>query len=435
VIERDKLNRERPEHRPGVPQSWHIHSLMLRGQHELEALFPGVCEKALELGAVRIDRARDMVVWSKYGWWPRYDSGLVPLCATRTLLEFAERSRFFALTKNAIVLDDTRVLELIAEPQRGGHLARGVVTSHPDYPNIQADLVIDCTGRAARWKEWFKQRSVSLPRETIVDAGCGYASRLYRPHDADEFSWKAMVSDTAFPTHPRYGAIIPVEDGQWLVTLGCFNAAYPPTDEDGYLDFARSLATPLFAQALERAEPLSKVRSSRKHEMHWNHFESYSHPVSHYIILGDSAWSYNPHYAQGMTVALSCARILGELAAEKRDLTGLAKRYYRQAKKFAWQQWSATAQLDRLWGGEQDQNICLKLYRPMNELILSAAAVDPVVSRALLAGAHAIVTPFGSLTPDVIARVALHALNKLMLGGAAHALQSLPQPPAVRSPK
>jgi flavin-dependent dehydrogenase len=86
---------------------------------------------------------------------------------------------------------------------------------------------------------------------------------------------------------------------------------------------------------LEAAEPITKVRSSRKHEMHWNHFDSYSQPVSHYIALGDSAWSYNPHYAQGMTVALSCARILGELAGEKRDLAGLAKRYYRHAKKFA----------------------------------------------------------------------------------------------------
>jgi flavin-dependent dehydrogenase len=237
VVERDTLNRERPEHRPGVPQSWHIHSLMLRGQHELEALFPGVCETALELGAVRIDHARDLVAWSKYGWWPRYDSGLVPLCATRALLEFAERTRFFALTKNATVLDNTRVLELITESQRGGFRARGVVTNHPDHPTIQADLVIDCSGRAARWKEWFKQRSVPLPRETVVDAGCGYASRFYRPRDPDAFSWKAMVCDTAFPQHPRYGAIIPIEDGQWLVTLGCFNDVYPPTDEEGYLDF------------------------------------------------------------------------------------------------------------------------------------------------------------------------------------------------------
>src|SRR6201992_3755407 len=99
VIERDVLARERPEHRGGVPQSWHIHSLLLRGQRELEDLFPGFLEEAVRLRAVRFDHAADLVAYTNYGWEPRYESEFIALSATRALLEFAQRQRFFALNE------------------------------------------------------------------------------------------------------------------------------------------------------------------------------------------------------------------------------------------------------------------------------------------------------------------------------------------------
>jgi glycine/D-amino acid oxidase-like deaminating enzyme len=104
VIERDHLSASTPEHRPGVPQSWHIHNLTLRGQNELEELFPGFCAEAIALGAMQVDYARDISRCTELGWMPLFESGFVALSATRILFEFAERERFRALTRNAVVL-------------------------------------------------------------------------------------------------------------------------------------------------------------------------------------------------------------------------------------------------------------------------------------------------------------------------------------------
>jgi 2-polyprenyl-6-methoxyphenol hydroxylase-like FAD-dependent oxidoreductase len=109
VVERDQLPRAVPDHRRGVPQSWHIHNLTLRGQRELEALFPGFLAEALRLGSMQIDHSLDIAAFTSLGWEPQIDSGYIALSATRILLEFAERQRFDALTPNARVLEGTRV--------------------------------------------------------------------------------------------------------------------------------------------------------------------------------------------------------------------------------------------------------------------------------------------------------------------------------------
>ena len=53
----------------------------------------------------------------------------------------------------------------------------GVVTAAGE--SIEADLVIDASGRGSRAPEWQKPFGCEVP-ETRLDANWGYASRLYR---------------------------------------------------------------------------------------------------------------------------------------------------------------------------------------------------------------------------------------------------------------
>ena len=247
---------------------------------------------------------------------------------------------------NSRLLSSTKVTDLIVADADGGGPARvlGVTTDHPQEPEIRADLVVDCSGRKMGWKVWFKQHGLPLPKETIVDSRCAYSSRFYRPRDPSEFPWKAMIVDPAFPERPHWGVLIPLEGNDWVVTLGGFNGNYPPADEAGFMEFARALPTPAFAQALERAEPLTKIRAFRKLEMRWNHFEA-QHDVSRFIAIGDAAWAYNPLYGQGMSVAATCARILRDVVRNDDDLDSLSRRYYASASKFALPLWESHASI------------------------------------------------------------------------------------------
>ncbi len=414
LIDRDRFPRSVPEHRRGVPQSWHIHNLTLRGQRELEELFPGFVAAAVRLGAMQIDHALDVAAFTSLGWEPQFESGYIALSATRILLEFAERERFLALMKNAVLLEDTKVEELLTEPGPHGLQTVGVITDRANRREIRADLVVDCSGRSSRWKSWLEARGLTLPRETVVDSRCGYSSRFYRPRNPQQFRWKAMVVGAVFPDQPHWGVIVPLEQNDWVVTLGGFNGDYPPSDEQGFAEFARTLQTPLYTQALERADPLTQVRTFRRLEMRWNHFERDDPGLARFLVVGDAAWAYNPLYGQGMSIGVTCARILRDVLRERPDLDGLPRRYYPRAHRFAFPPWEATALMDMRWPktvGKRPWHA--KITLPVSDFIVCAGQCDETVSKAMLDGIHLLKQPYELLTPGVLLGVAKYGLRRL----------------------
>jgi 2-polyprenyl-6-methoxyphenol hydroxylase-like FAD-dependent oxidoreductase len=427
VIERDVLSRELPEHRPGVPQSWHIHNLTLRGQMELEALFPGYVEEAVALGAMQLDYGRDVARCTEYGFQKQFESGLIALSATRILLEFAERRRFFALMKNATLIEGTRVVDLITELVNGTQRAVGVRTDNPEARELRADLVIDCSGRATRWKKWFEARGIALPKETVVDSRAGYSSRFYKPHNPDEFRWKALVVDGTYPEHQHWGVIVPLENKQWVVTLGGLGGNYPPSDEEGFLACARTLLTPHYAEALQRAEPLTPVRTFRRMEMRWSHFEKYRGGIDRFLVIGDAAWAYNPLFGQGMSIGVTCARVLRDVLDENPRLEHLSRRYYPRAKKFAFPPWESTALLDMRWPNTVGKRpwyaqLSYKLF----DFAWHASHYDDAIIMAVIEGAHLLKQPHELLTPRVLWGFARFALRRFTL----NRLPPMPRLPA-----
>src|SRR5262245_41628983 len=67
LVERDTFPGG-PEPRKGVPQSRHIHILLVRGQRLLEAQFPGLMEELREAGAASVHWPRDMLWLGAKGW-------------------------------------------------------------------------------------------------------------------------------------------------------------------------------------------------------------------------------------------------------------------------------------------------------------------------------------------------------------------------------
>jgi hypothetical protein len=128
---------------------------------------------------------------------------------------------------------------------------------------LLGDLVVDASGRNSRTPQWLADLGFPAPAESIVDAQWGYASRLYRRPAITDAKWKAVLSMPKPPDHFTIGIMQPVEDWQWLVTLAGVNGRHPPVDEDGFLEFARGLRTPLIYEAIRYAEPLTPIYGYR----------------------------------------------------------------------------------------------------------------------------------------------------------------------------
>ena len=108
---------------------------------------------------------------------PRY----AVLSLTRPLLEHVVRERVLALPGVGL-RGGCRVRGL----ERAGGRWRVLVEDGPDE---EADLVVDASGRGSRLPTWLAALGLAVEEPETVDAGLGYASRLYRARDgrpADE---------------------------------------------------------------------------------------------------------------------------------------------------------------------------------------------------------------------------------------------------------
>ena len=170
--------------------------------------------------------------------------GLVSLCVSRPFLEGHVRARVRALPKVAF-LDSRDIVGLAATPD-GRRVTGARVLRRADggaEKLLGADLVVDATGRGSRTPIWLKALGYARPDEEQVRVGLGYTTRTYRlPPDA--LDGDLAVLDATTPEHPWGGTLLRLEGDRWMVTLAGMLGDHPPTDPDGFLDFARSLRFP-----------------------------------------------------------------------------------------------------------------------------------------------------------------------------------------------
>ena len=92
LVERDQFPTG-PQFRAGVPQSRHIHVLLVKGLQVLERLFPGFRADLVGAGAITVRWPADVLWLSPVGWGRRFPEGLELLSASRELFEWTTRRR------------------------------------------------------------------------------------------------------------------------------------------------------------------------------------------------------------------------------------------------------------------------------------------------------------------------------------------------------
>jgi 2-polyprenyl-6-methoxyphenol hydroxylase-like FAD-dependent oxidoreductase len=317
ILERDPLP-QGPEAHKGTPQARHVHAMLEAGMRVLDDLFPALVEEMLREGVERIDMGRD-TAWHHYGAWkPRYTSGYETILCTRSFLEWKVRERVVGLP-NVELRQESAVDGLLTDATR-----TRVTGVKVKGETLEADLVVDATGRGSRAPRWLEELGYGRPEEEQVGVGVGYASRFYeRPETPPPGDWKSMALYARAPESWRSGFISNVEGGRWIVSLSGYFGDHPPTDEAGFLEYARSLSTPHLYEAIRTAKPLTQPVTHAIPTSRWLHFERMRRFPDGFMLLGDSVCAINPVYGQGMTLISLGARLLGEcLAAQARATPG-----------------------------------------------------------------------------------------------------------------
>lgn len=422
LIERD-IYPETTETRRGIPQANHVHALLLRGRQVLEELFPGLQDEMIAAGAPLVDMANEIAWFTPAGWGVRFPSEMKVLSFTRPMLDLHVRRRLSANSRIEI-LDNTDVLRLV--PASDGNGLAGVLicprSSGSDRrvaKELQADLVVDATGRASRAPRWLNDLGYVSPEETVVNAHLGYASRLYRIPNHFNCDWKCAYVQSAPPERKRGAILFTVEDNRWLVTLVGGGGDYPPSDELAFLEFARSLPVSTIYDAIRVAEPISPIRTHRGTENRLRHFERAKELPDNFLLLGDAVCAFNPVYGQGMTIAsLGALTLQKSLSTQRRlhpdgSLSGLSRRFQKQLAKVNEAPWLLATGEDyryRETDGGSPGVMTRFMHRYMDQVVqLSTQTV--AVRQVLLRAFSMLVPPTALFHPKVLLRVLLHILR------------------------
>ncbi|AFZ29519.1 FAD-dependent monooxygenase [Gloeocapsa sp. BRSZ] len=413
IIERDRFPDE-PIPRQGVPQSHHNHVLLMRGAMILEELFPGLQAQLCAVGASQLDMAKDTVWLNPAGWGIRFNSGITMLASSRSLLEWGVRQQLMQCPQIRFVAE-SEVTSLLASADNTA--ITGVqVRSRQSYPGsseqqILADLVVDASGRISKTPQWLITLGYKAPQETVINSHVGYASRIYQLPANVARDWQALYVQAVPPDVTRMGLMLPIEGGYWLVSLGGGDRDYPPTDEAGFLEFARTLRSSILYDAIKDAKPLSPIVSYRATENRRRHYEKLHRMPEGLIVTGDAACAFNPVYGQGMTTAAIAAETLDQCL--KQGLSGLGKRFQTQLAQVNAIPWTLATSEDYRYRGTEgkspDQKTKLMHWYMDRLMLLSTKNIE--VRSQFLQVMHMLKTPTALFHPKIVALVFKEALQ------------------------
>ena len=293
VLDRDWLPDE-PVPRVGTPQARHAHALLAGGEEALEALFPDLRGDLVKAGAVVARAGLDIIVEQPgYDPFPVRDLGFDTIFLSRPLLEYVCRRRL-ADEPNVPVQPRARVVAIVAA--EGGAVA-GVrcEDSNGHVTPLDADLVVDASGRAAPTLSFMEGAGWTKPEETEIGVDLGNATVIFgTPENAPE--WKGVFHMNEPPKEFRRGSILPMEDRKWIVSIGGRHGDDPPGELEGFFAFAKTFRASTIHDAIRRAKPLTEVARHNPPASVRRHFERLPRTPRGLVPIGNSICRFNPVY-------------------------------------------------------------------------------------------------------------------------------------------
>jgi 2-polyprenyl-6-methoxyphenol hydroxylase-like FAD-dependent oxidoreductase len=390
VLERDP--EPGTQTRRGVPQGNHAHALMRRGQEIIEALLPGTFEALRAEGAVCGDAGSFR--WFQFGEWKGGDEvGVAMWMQTRPRLEHHVREGLRRLSNVEIRFDSA-----IEEPVHEGGRVRAVRMR--DGELIDADLVVDATGRGSRSPGWLEQWGYGRVPEQRVDIGLGYVSGTFEI-PAERRPSAALAVYQLPPNNRRGGLVFPVEGGRVVVTLMGYHGEHAPTEIAGFRAWARGLLQPDVAEVLDHATLVGQLHRFTYPTQVRRCYGDLSRLPNNYVVMGDALCSFDPTFGQGMSVSAMQAEMLTQLRP------GMpTDRWQRKLARLTLLPFSMTANEAHRWAETTGwQPPLSRLQRWYVARVFEASSRDAFVYRRLTDVMHFMVPPANLFTPRMIARL------------------------------
>ncbi|NVI88936.1 NAD(P)/FAD-dependent oxidoreductase [Actinomadura sp. BRA 177] len=415
VVDRDKVLGV-SEARPGTPHTVHAHALHARGHLILEDLFPGLTEELTGAGIPSCDLGEMHWYLNARRIRPAR-TGLVSVMAPRPLLEECIRARV-AVLPNVTFLERHGILGVVPSPDRGRIV--GVRVEPPDALDgggtdggeqvLEADLVVDTTGRGSRTPVWLEELGYRRPAEERVKIGLFYTTQHYKTYPG-MLEGVSSIIPVASPDHPRGAFCGRIGPDRVNLSLTGMLGDRPPTDPEGFLDYARTLPIPDIYEAVRDAEPLFAPVSFGFPASVRRRYEKLGRFPDRYLVMGDAVCSFNPIYGQGMTVAAMEAMALRDRLRPGGPPS--PREFFAEAARIIDTPWQVSVGGDLDFPGvEGPRTMKVRMGNAYLARLQYAATRDAKVTEAFMRVAGLLDPPEALMRPRMAARVFRHAVRR-----------------------
>ena len=375
--------------RPGVPQRRLLHGFVPLARLALRAHLPDLVERLHSVGANDVDLLDPLQNREHRAG----DEDLLILRCRRTVFEWILRQAA-GEDPRVTVRVGTVATSLVGTPGGPGRMPRVTGVRLRSGGIVDADLVIDATGRSSPALRWLADLSSVAPEESRQPCGLIYYSRFYeRPQPG---------FPTGFRGHLGYGLVsASAADGRTF-DITIFARAEVPglrrlRDADA---FERAVGSIEGLQPWrEGARPLGPVATMGALENRLRRFVVGGRPlVTGFILIGDSLSHTNPTLGRGMALALDQAFRAARIDWSKSDLEGCASAYHSEVDSMAGASYADAAEADivaaQVYAGVE--GAAKHARATMTRAIQLAAAADHDLYRASVRHAG-LLDPPGSL--------------------------------------
>ncbi|KUL54593.1 pyridine nucleotide-disulfide oxidoreductase [Streptomyces sp. NRRL F-4489] len=395
VVERERLPRT-PALPTDLPQPRHAHLLAADGARVVESLLPGTVERWLAEGAHRLAMPSEPTGPLPPGRPLRRARTRHVFACSRDLLDRVLREQVPALP-GVTVLDGTEAEGLTGTAEHVTGVRVRDTTSGETY-RLDADLVVDATGRSSTTPDRLAALGLPAAAEDVRDTGIVCATRIFRaPAGYENCPVITARSDrrrngeagAPAPEPPlaaaRTATLVPIEGGRWLVTLtGGGPGGDAPTERAGdFVPFARRIPHTVIGDLIAGAEPLSEVRLTRDTSSHRHRYERLSRWPTGFLALGGAVASVRPDCGQGLSLAAHGAAALREaLRRHGLDDPGLGRRVQRTIGGLVDAPWALATGEELPRSGVPRSPLATRFVRGAVGGVLAPDAALPPVCRA-----------------------------------------------------